>query len=162
MRFHYHAHIHTVVKEDIFPPTRKLDSSNEIHPYRLYEFSATFRSELLQLERKCLKEQAKVEVLVDTQLRRCLSLKGWAEACTAYIFPSILYRLSVLTSPKGPQLALQQTLSTGLWGGRKSMVRWRVFYQRPCDGGFGTPDLESHWLAERLAFLGRYLTRDAE
>ena len=27
--------------------------------------------------------------------------------------------------------------------------------------GLGMPDLESHWLAERLAYLGRSLTGDA-
>ena len=27
-------------------------------------------------------------------------------------------------------------------------------------GGLGMPDLECHWLAERLAYLGRYLTGD--
>ena len=41
------------------------------------------------------------------------------------------------------------------------MVRRQVCIQRTRNGGLGKPDLESHWLAERLAYLGRSLTRDA-
>ena len=35
-------------------------------------------------------------------------------------------------------------------------------HQRLCNGDLGMPDLESHWLAKRLAFLGRSLTNDTE
>ena len=38
------------------------------------------------------------------------------------------------------------------------MVRRQVCIQRTRNGGLGMPDLESHWLAERLAYLGRALT----
>ena len=41
------------------------------------------------------------------------------------------------------------------------MVRRQVCIQRTRNGGLGMPDLESHWLAERLACLGRALTGDA-
>ena len=41
------------------------------------------------------------------------------------------------------------------------MVRRQVCIQRTRNGGLGIPDLESHWLAERLAYLGRSLTGDA-
>ena len=41
------------------------------------------------------------------------------------------------------------------------MVCGQVCIQRTCNGGLGMPDLESHWLAERLAYLGRSLTGDA-
>ena len=41
------------------------------------------------------------------------------------------------------------------------MVRRQVCIQRPRNGGLGMPDLESHWLAERLAYLGRSLTGDS-
>ena len=41
------------------------------------------------------------------------------------------------------------------------MVRRQVCIQRTRNGGLGMPDMESHWLAERLAYLGRSLTRDA-
>ena len=34
------------------------------------------------------------------------------------------------------------------------MVRRQVCIQRTRNGGLGMPDLESHWLAERLAHLG--------
>ena len=41
------------------------------------------------------------------------------------------------------------------------MVRRQVCIQRTRNGGLGMPDLESYWLAERLAYLGRSLTRDS-
>ena len=41
------------------------------------------------------------------------------------------------------------------------MVRKQVCIQRTHDGVLGMPDLESHWLAERLAYLGRSLSGDA-
>ena len=41
------------------------------------------------------------------------------------------------------------------------MVRRQVCIQRTRNGGLGMPDLESHWLAERLAYLGRILTGDS-
>ena len=41
------------------------------------------------------------------------------------------------------------------------MVRRQVCIQRTRNRGLGMPDLESHWLAERLAYLGRALTGDA-
>ena len=57
--------------------------------------------------------------------------------------------------------ARQRSLSRLLWGGARPMVRRQVCIQRPRNGGLGMPDLESHWLAERLAYLGRALTGDA-
>ena len=41
------------------------------------------------------------------------------------------------------------------------MALKQVYIQRTRNGGLGIPDLESHWLAERLAYLGRSLTGDA-
>ena len=41
------------------------------------------------------------------------------------------------------------------------MVRRQVCIERTHNGGLGMPDLESHWLAERLAYLGRSLMGDA-
>ena len=41
------------------------------------------------------------------------------------------------------------------------MVRRQVCIQRTRKGGLGMPDLERHWLAERLAYFGRSLTGDA-
>ena len=38
------------------------------------------------------------------------------------------------------------------------MVHRQVCIQRTRNGGLGMPDLESHWLAERLAYLDRSLT----
>ena len=115
----------------------------------------------LQLERNWLEIQAKVNAQVGIWLSRRLSLKGRAEACAVYVFPLILYRLAVIPLPKVHRLALQRSLSRLLWGGARPMVRRQVCIQRPRNGGLGMPDLESHWLAERLAYLGRALTGDA-
>ena len=41
------------------------------------------------------------------------------------------------------------------------MVRRQGCIQHTRNGGLGIPDLESHWLAESLAYLGRSLTGDA-
>ena len=55
-------------------------------------------------------------------------------------------------------LALQRSLSRLLWGDRRPMFRRQICIQHMRNGGLGMPDLESHWLAERLAYLGRSLT----
>ena len=115
----------------------------------------------LQLERNWSEVQAKVNAQVGIWLSRRLSLKGRAEACAVYVFPLILYQLAVLPLPKAHRLALQQSISILLWGGAKPMVRRQVCIQRTRNGGLGMPDLESHWLAERLAYLGRVLTGTA-
>ena len=114
----------------------------------------------LNLERNWSEVQAKVNAQVGIWLSRRLSLKGRAEACAVYVFPLILYRLAVLPLPKARRLALQQSLSRLLWGGARPMVRRQVCIQRTRNGGLGMPDLESHWLAERLAYLGRSLDGD--
>ena len=115
----------------------------------------------LQLERNWSEVQAKVNAQVGIWLSRRLPLKGRAEACAVYVFPLILFRLAVLPLPKARRLALKQSLSRLLWGGARPMVRRQVCIQRTRNGGLGMPDLESHWLAERLAYLGRSLTGDA-
>ena len=115
----------------------------------------------LQLERNWLEVQAKVNAQVGIWLSRRLSLKGRAEACAVYVFPLILYRLAILPLPKAHWLALQRFLSRLLWGRARPMVRRQVCIQRTPNGGLGIPDLESHWLAERLAYLGWSLTGDA-
>ena len=78
-----------------------------------------------------------------------------------YVFPLILYRLAVLPLPKLCQLAQQRYLSRLLWEGARPMVRRQVCIQRTRNRGQGMLDLESHWLAERLEYLGRSLTGDA-
>ena len=78
-----------------------------------------------------------------------------------YVFPLILYRLVVVPLPKARWLALQQSLSRLLLGGARPMVRRQVCIQCTHNGGLGMPDLESHWLAERLAYLGQSLMGDA-
>ena len=104
----------------------------------------------LQLERNWSEVQAKVNAQVGIWLSRRLSLKGRAEACAVYVFPLILYRLAVLPLPKVNRLALQRSLSRLLWGGARPMVHRQVCIQRTRNRGLGMPDLESHWLAERL------------
>ena len=115
----------------------------------------------LQLKRNWSEVHAKVSAPMGIWLSRRLSLKGRAEACAAYVFPLILYRLAVLPLPKAHWLALQRSLSRLLWGGARPMVRRQVCIQRTRNGGLGMPDLESHLLAERLAYLGRVLTGDS-
>ena len=115
----------------------------------------------LQLERSWLEVRAKVEVRVVAWLRRRLSLKGRAEVCAVHIFPLSLYCLSVLPLPKDHRTALIQSLFKLLWKGRSPLVCRQVCYQRSRDGGLGMPDLVSHRLAERLAYLGRSLTTAA-
>ena len=108
----------------------------------------------LLLERNWSEVQAKVNAKVGIWLLRRSSLK--------YVFPLILYRLAVLPLPKARQLALQRSLSRFLWGDARPVVRRQVCIQCTCNGDLGLPDLESHWLAERLAYLGRSLTGDEE
>ena len=115
----------------------------------------------LQLERNWSEVQPNVNAQVGIRLSMRLSLKGREEACAVYVFPLILYRLAVLPLPKARRLALQQSLLRLLCGGARPIVRRRVCIQRTRNGGLGMPDLESHWLAERLAYLGRFLTGDA-
>ena len=100
-----------------------------------------------------------IEVQVGAWFRRQLSLKGRVEVCAVYIFPLILYRLPVLPLPRDHRVALEQSLSKLLWKGRSPLVSRQVCCQRPWEGGLGMPDLESHRLAERLAHLGRSLTK---
>ena len=115
----------------------------------------------LQLERNWSEVQGKVNAQVGIWLSMRLSLKGRAEACAVYLFPFILYRLAILPLPEARRLALLRSLSRLLWGGARPMVRRQVCIQRTPNRGLGMPDLESHWLAERLAYLGRSLTGDA-
>ena len=112
----------------------------------------------LQLEQNWSEVQAKVNAQVGIWLPRKLSLKGNVEVCAEYVFTLILYRLAVLPLPKAHRLALQRPLSRLLWGGARPMVSRQVCIQRTRNGGLGMPDLESNWLAERLAYLGRSLT----
>ena len=116
---------------------------------------------VLQRDRNWSEVQAKVNAQVGICLSSRLSLKGRTEACAVYFFPLILYCLTVLPLPKACRLALQRSLSRLLWGGARPMVRRQVCIQRTRNGGLGMPDLESHWLSERLAYLGRSFTGDA-
>ena len=80
--------------------------------------------------------------------------------CAVYIFPLVLYRLSVLPLPKSPRSALKRSHSKMLWGGRRLMVRWRICCQRLRNGSLGMPNLENHWFSERMAYLDRSLSKD--
>ena len=113
----------------------------------------------IQLERNWSEVQAKVDLQVCTCLRRRLSLKGRAEACSVYVL--ILYRLSLLTLPEAHRLGLQRSLSKLLWEGRRPMVSKQVCCQRLCNGGVDMPDLENHWFAEIIAYLGQSLSKDS-
>ena len=56
--------------------------------------------------------------------------------------------------------ALINLVQSKVLEGSKPMVRRQVYCQRTRNGGLGMPDLESHWLAERQAYLGWFLPRD--
>ena len=114
----------------------------------------------LRVERNWLEVRAKVEAQMGTCLRRRLSLKGRVEVCAVYIFLLILHRLSVHPLFKVHRLALIKSLSKLLWSDRKPMVCREVCNQHFRNGGLGMPDLESHWLAERLTHLDRSLSSD--
>ena len=75
------------------------------------------------------------------------------------IFPLILYRLSVLPLPKDDRAALIKSLLKLLRKARWSVGRSSINVLAM--GRLGMPDLKSHRLAERLAYLGRSLTTDA-
>ena len=96
-----------------------------------------------------------------TWLRRRFSLKGRVKVCAGYIFPLILFRLSVLPLPKDHRVALEQSLFKLHGKGRSPLVRTRICCQRLRDGSLGMPDLESHWLVERLGYLSWLLTMEA-
>ena len=87
----------------------------------------------------------------ETGLPKRLSLKGRAMVCTVYIFSLILYRLAVLPLPKASasMILYQITLRRP-----RAMVHRQVCIQRTRNGGLGMPDLKTHWLAERLVYLG--------
>ena len=62
--------------------------------------------------------------------------------------------------PRDHRVALERSLSKLLWRVRRPLVSRKVCCQRPREGGLGMPGLESHWLAERLAYQGRSLTKE--
>ena len=114
----------------------------------------------LQLERNCSEIRAKVEAQVGAWFRRRLYLKGKTEVCAVYVFPLILYRLSVLPLPRDHRVALEQSLSKLLWKGQSPLISRKVCCQRPREAGQGMTDLESHWLTVRLAYLGPSLMKE--
>ena len=84
---------------------------------------------------------------------------GWrCVPCTSSPWPFTSYLYSPCLSYRR---ALRQSLATLLWRGGKPMVYRQVCYQCPHNGGLGMPDLESHWLAKKLAFLSRSLTEES-
>ena len=115
----------------------------------------------LQLEQNWSEVQTKVNAQVGIWLSRRLSLKGRAEAYPTYVFPLIIYRLAVLPLPKARRLAFKHSLPRAIWGSARPMIRRQVCIQRTRNEGLRMPDLESHWLAESIAYLGRSLMADA-
>lgn len=80
--------------------------------------------------------------------RRRLYLKGRAEVCVTYIYPLILYRLSVLPISAKRLTRFHQLLSLG-----RPIVRMEVSTQRSCRGEMCLSHLLSHKRVFRLAFL---------
>ena len=67
----------------------------------------------------------------------------------------VLYQLSHL--PDESRLVQQRSRFIQLRGGWRSMVCGHLCCQRPHNGGLRMLDLKSHYLTEKLAFLGRSL-----
>lgn len=98
-----------------------------------------------------------IKVGATVQIWRWLSLKGKAEACAIYIFPLMLYQLSVFLLCKGHKKVLEHLLSFFLWGTTLDTpwgwfsyaVQWqRIWFWRRV---LGTPFLS---LTSLLLFLG--------
>ena len=79
-------------------------SDSRVHIFRVW-----FRPDL-QLKWNWLEVHAKVAAQVQTRTKKWLSLKGRVEACAIYIFPLILYQLSVLLQPAAQLSALQHLM----------------------------------------------------
>ena len=110
----------------------------------------------LPLEWNWSEIQAKGNAQVGTRLPRRLSLKSRAEVCAVYIFPwfstDCLYFLCL--GIVGWRCNNPPPDYSGEVEGRWSVVRSAFNVQAMVVwvwGGLGMPDLESHWLAEKLA-----------
>lgn len=93
-------------------------------------------------------------------LRVRLSVNG--RSCATYVFPLILYRLSVLSLCKNRKKALEGLLFFLLCGDCKHQVCRKIVAYRPCIGGWCWEfHTMNHRHASRLAFLCRALTEDS-
>ena len=75
---------------------------------------------------------------------------GWVPGWVALLYQGLFTGVTDPSASSGCGLG-----PTSNW----SEIGWRCC-QRPRNGGLGMSDLKSHWLAERLAYLGRSLSRD--
>ena len=116
----------------------------------------------LQVERNWSAVSTKVAAAVWIWSRRKLSVKGRAQACSMYVFPIILYYLSILPLPGRILSGLTRSLFRVLWRWGHPHVRRETCIQRLVHGGLGMPCLKAHRDAERLSFLSRTLTEDAD
>ena len=113
-----------------------------------------------ELEQNWSEVQARVDSEVGMWLRKWLSLKSRVEMCTVYIFPLIFYRLLLLPQANNHRLELQLFLSKLLWRSRRPMIRWQVCCQRPRNKSLGMPKMENHGFAERIAYMGQFLSKE--
>jgi len=116
----------------------------------------------LQLEKNWSEILEKVVATAGLWSRRRLSLKGRAEVCISYIYPLILYRLSVLPIPSTLLIQLERALFQFIWGKRAPMVRRDICCLHPSEGGLGVPSVETRRHTLRLRFLGRAISEHDE
>ena len=93
---------------------------------------------------------------------KAVVLKGQGGGVRRVHLPLDPHRFSVHHLPNNHRLALQRSLSKAIWKGRRPMVRRQLCCQRPRNRGLGMPDLGNQWFIERLAYLGRSLSKDTE
>ena len=105
--------------------------------------------------------QAKVDAQVGTWLPRWLSINGRAEVCALYVFSLIINDWLYFICLRYVSWRFNDP-SPDYSGEAES--RWsvdRFSFNLHAIGGLSMPDLVSHWLAERIAYLGRSLSGDA-
>ena len=94
------------------PPARALplEQWTRLHPRSVVRPRPLAGAKLVK-EVNNLEVLAKVKARMGTWFREQLFLKGRVEVCAVYLFPLILYHLSVLPLPEGHWVALKHSLS---------------------------------------------------
>lgn len=84
-----------------------------------------------------------------------------AEACDTYVFPLMIYQLSVLFLCNGCRKVFEHLLFSFSWGARKRQVCKDVCAQHPYHERLGIPHLVSHRLSSMLTSLCCALSEDS-
>ena len=73
---------------------------------------------------------------------------------------SLVYRLSVLPMPPTILFKLERILFQFVWAKRFPLVRRKICYCHPSEGGLGMPNVKTRRHTLRLTFLDRMCSRD--